>query len=71
MDEVVEATEINWGTSDVNLWRISIFLKNIGWYLGYIGKIHNDECLIYIFTGKVENGTPIILNKILYHSWYK
>ena len=31
--------------------------------MGLIGKTHNDECLIYIFTGKVENVTPIILIK--------
>ena len=35
------------------------------WYLGVIGKLHNDECLIYILTGKVENGTPIIFDKTL------
>ena len=43
----------------------------MGWYLDTIGDIHNDECLIYIFTGKFENGTPIIFNKTLYHSYYK
>ena len=40
----------------------------MGWYLGVIGKIHNDECLIYTFTGKFENSTPITFNKKLYHS---
>ena len=25
--------------------------------------LNNDEYLIYIFTGKVENGTPIIFKK--------
>ena len=43
----------------------------MGWYLGVIGKLQNDECLICIFTGKVQNGTPIIFNKTLYHCWYK
>ena len=39
--------------------------------LVFIGKLQNDECLIYIFTGNVENGIPIIFNKTLYHSRYK
>ena len=43
----------------------------MGWYLDVILKLHNDEYLIYIFTGKVEKGTKIIFNKKLYHSWYK
>ena len=43
----------------------------MGWYVCFIGNIHNDEYLIYIFTGKVENGNPIIFNKTLYHLWYK
>ena len=42
------------------------------WYLGVtIVNLHSDEILIYIFTGKVKDGTPIIFNKILYHYWYK
>ena len=43
----------------------------MGWYLGVIGNLHNDEGIIYISTGKVENGTPIVFNKILYNVWYK
>ena len=43
----------------------------MGWYLGVIGKLHNDECLIYIFTGEVLNGTPNIFNRSHYHCWYK
>ena len=62
---------MNWKTSDVNVLCMSIFLYNMGWLLGVIGKIHNDECLIYIFTGNVENGTPLIFNKTIYPSWYK
>ena len=62
---------MNWKTSDVNGLYISIFSNNMGRYLGVIGNPHNDECLIYIFLGKVENGTPIIFNKKLYYSWYK
>ena len=43
----------------------------MGWHLGITGKLYNDECLTYIFRGKVENGTPIIFNKTLYNFWYK
>ena len=43
----------------------------MGWYLGVIGKLHNDEYLIYIFTGEFLNGTPKIFNKLQYHFWYK
>ena len=62
---------MNWEASKVTDLCISILLNNMGWYFGVIGKIHNTECLIYIFTGKCEIGTPGIFNKILYHSWYK
>ena len=43
----------------------------MGWYLGIIEKLHNDEYVIYIFTGKVKNGTQRIFNKSDYHCWYK
>ena len=62
---------MNWKTSYVNGLCVSIFLDNMGWFFGVIGKFHNDEYLIYIFTGNVENGTPIIFNKTIYSSWYK
>ena len=62
---------MNWKTADVNGVCISILLNNMGWYLSVIGKLHNDECLIYIFTGEFENDTPIIFNKTLYQYWYK
>ena len=39
--------------------------------MSVIGKLHNYERLIYIFTGKFENGIPIIFNKTMYHYWYK
>ena len=41
----IECTEMDWKTSDVNGLCISIFLNNMGWYLGVIGKHHIDECL--------------------------
>ena len=62
---------MNWKTSDINGLCISIFLYKMGWFLGIIVKLHNNECLIYIFTGNVENGTPIIFNKTIYSSWYE
>ena len=58
----IEFTEMNWKHKDANGLCVSIYLNNIGWYLGVIGKLQNYECLIYIFTGKVENGTPSIFN---------
>ena len=58
---------MNWKKSDVNALCISIFLDNMVWFLGIIGKPHNDECLIHIFTDKVENGNTIIFNKKCIH----
>ena len=58
---------MNCKTSDVPGFCISIFLDKMGWLLGIIGKLHNDGCLIYIFTGNVENVTPIIFNKKIIH----
>ena len=62
---------MNHKTSNINGLCTSVFLDNMGWYLGVIGKLHNYECLIYMFTEIVENFTRIIINKTLYHSWYK
>ena len=45
---------------------VPIFLKKIGFYLGVIGKLYSCECLIYIFTGKVQNVIPSIFNNTLY-----
>ena len=57
--------------SDVNVFCFLIFLNNMVWYLVVTGKIRNDECLTYIFTGGNDNGTPIIFNKTIYHYCYK
>ena len=65
----IECTEIIWKTLNVNGLCIPVFLNQMRWYLVVIVKLHNDECLIYIFTGKVENGTLVIFNKTVYHSW--
>ena len=43
----------------------------MGWYLGVIEKIHNDECITYISTGEVLNGTPNIFNKLHYYFCYE
>ena len=37
----IECTEMNWKTSGVNGFRISIFLNSMGWYLVVIVNIHN------------------------------
>ena len=62
---------LKWIKKDANGFCVSILLKNVLLHLGFIGKLHNDEFLIDIFTGKFQNGTPIIFNKTLYHCWYK
>ena len=54
---------MGWESSDANVFFVSILLKNMGWYVGVMGNIHNDECLVYIFTGKVQNVTPSMFNK--------
>ena len=61
--------EINWKKTVANGLCVSIFLKNIGWYLIVIGNLDNYECIIKIFTGKVENVTPIIFIKTKYNFW--
>ena len=40
---LIECTETNWKKSYVNGLCISVFLNKIGWYLGVIWKLHNDE----------------------------
>ena len=55
---LIECNEMNWKPLDVNVLCISILLNKMGLYLGVIGKLHDDECLIYIFTEEVGNVTP-------------
>ena len=50
---------------------VSIFFKYMRRYLGVIGNINNDECLIYFFTDEVLNGTPNIFTNSQYGYWYK
>ena len=40
-------------------------------YLGVLGRLHDEETLIYMFTGEVTNGTPNILKGIQYESWFQ
>ena len=54
-------TGLNWKIKYSNVLSVSVFFKNMGWYLVVVGKLHNDECLIYIFMGGVLNGTRNIL----------
>ena len=52
---------------------VSIFNKDIIWYLGVIEKPHNYECLMYIFIGEVKDDTPnkfINLSKsVFFNNW--
>ena len=67
----VEFTVLNWNRRDANDLCVSILLYYMGRYLEVIGKIHDDEYMIYIFTDKFINGTPSIFNKSNYRGWYK
>ena len=40
----------------------------MGWELGVIGGINNEECLIYLFTREVKYGTPNIFTNEHYNS---
>ena len=62
---------MNWNRTDSNGLYVSILLKNMVWYLFVKGILHNDDCLIYIFTGKVQNGTPSIFNKLIFKNCIK
>ena len=39
--------------------RIYIFIKDKAWHFNVKVKLHNNGCLIYIFTEEVLDGTPI------------
>ena len=54
---------MNCKTSYLNGLCISIFLDKMGWLLDVIGKPHNDEYLIYIFTVTVEMVLQLYLIK--------
>ena len=62
---------MNWKKTDANELCVSIFLNNMGWYLGVMVNIYNDEILIYILEERLQYDTPIIFNETLYHCWYK
>ena len=67
----IEYTWIIWNRKYASVLCVSVWFKDMGWYLGVIGRIHNDECLIYLFTGEVLNGNPNIFTNLQYHCWYK
>ena len=37
----IECTELNWNRKYANGFCVSIFLKDMGWYFGVIGKLNN------------------------------
>ena len=39
--------------------------------MGVIGRLHNEECLIYIFTGEVQSGIPNTLTNKNYDTWFQ
>ena len=39
--------------------RVSLFIEDMEWYLGVIGRLSNKETLMYLFTVEVTDGTPI------------
>ena len=42
----IKCTEMNWKNEYANGLCVSIFLNNMGWYLGIIGKLQDYESLI-------------------------
>ena len=50
----------NWKRKDASGSCVTILLKNTVFYLVVIVKLQNDECLILVFTDKVQNFTPSI-----------
>ena len=67
----IQCTELNWNKTYENGFFVYIFFKDMGGYVGVIGNLHNDECLIYIFTDGVLNDTLNMFNKSDYYCWYK
>ena len=45
----------------------------MGWYLGVIGRHHNQKCntYIYIFTEEVQDITPNIFTNSPFKSWFQ
>ena len=46
---LIGLTEITWNKIYSNQLCVSIFIKDIGFYLGVIVRLHNEECHIYIY----------------------
>ena len=66
----IGCTELDWNIKDTNVLCVSVLFKDMGWYLGVIGNLHNDSCRICIPTGEFLNGTPIIVHKSYNCFWY-
>ena len=43
----------------------------MGWYLGVIGRLYNEKCLIYIFTVEVQDVTPKTFTNENYNGWFQ
>ena len=50
-------------TSDANGLCVSILLNNMGWYLGLMGKLDNNEYQIYISHTKLKMSLRLYLTK--------
>ena len=68
---IIECSKLNWKGKYANGLCVYIFFKSMRWYLEVIVKLHNYECVTYIFTGEALNGTQNVFNKSQYHFWYK
>ena len=60
-----------WNKTDTNRLYVSVLFKDTGWYLVFVGRLHNEQFLINNFTGKVKYGTPVIFSDEQYHSWFQ
>ena len=67
----IECTGIKWGKRNKNGLCVSVFIKYMGLYLGLIGRIHDSDCLIYIFTSSYIDGNPKVFNNSQYNCWFE
>ena len=54
---------------DTSILCVSVFVKDMGWYWGFIVRLHYEETMIYLFTGYVTSGTTNIFKEIQYNCW--
>ena len=67
----IKYSEIIWNKRDANGSCVPVFIIDMGWYLWVIGRLHNDETLVYLFTGEVIDGTPNISSERQDVSWFQ